>query len=210
MKAILHFENHYETTLRIRRAHLEPNLERAGLTDSTEILFQDYVNRDSDDLLVLSPSQAAKMAMRQYEALTSVPERLAWIIDLDGYGGEKPDPSYGLCVLQCLAHEQFGQSVRAFLANRTFLCVILTMFPESLAKPDGICTLSRHFCDLHDLATVWPQTELIQNEHRIQLNQEEIERAYGLIQNGDPRILFALSHADDEWLARVIVHWLSR
>src|SRR6185436_2142969 len=110
--------------------------------------FQDYVDRGAPGAPILNPTTAATQASSSWEQLDSVPEKTVWILDLDASGTDRPDSSYGLCVLMALAQNGFAMKIEQFLESGVFLSVILTLYPANLHNDDGVRGLVRPACDL--------------------------------------------------------------
>jgi hypothetical protein len=207
MKAIFHFENHERVATRYRVRFYEPKLASFNMLDETKISFQDYIDRSSPLVSIRNPFDVAKRAASEWDSMDPNPEKAVWVLDLDADGGDTTNSSYGLCVLIALT-QQFGMSIEQFLENRSFLVVILTLYPEELLKDDGINLLLRPRCDLQALHEIWPKVKRIQNGTSYQNLPQAVENGLASAWEPGPKVIWANSSKDDAWMSELIVKWL--
>jgi hypothetical protein len=207
MKLIFQFENHKHVAERFRRTHLEHRLSGDSTLVDTEVIFQDYIDRNSPGAPVYPPASVAAQAVKKWQTFNPPPEKTAWILDLDPMGSSTPDSSYGLCVIVELSRA-FGLPVEGFLRHASFLSAILTLYPARLNDGDGIAKLLRPSCDLTELERLWPVVSKVQNENPSRVIPTEIARAVTIIHGGGGRVVLSNSGNDEAWLAAVVCEWL--
>lgn len=208
-KAIYHFENHKQVAINKYWENIfKPRLDKAGLLNETIFSFQDYTDRDAALAGTRYPIDVASKAAEERKQLNPVPNKTVWVLDLDAEGATKTDSSYGLCVLIALA-EKNGMGLEDFLESRSFLTVILTLYPEELLRDDGVARLPKpHCCNLTALDRLWPKVKKITNGCPNRLTAQETGRALELANQPGTKIIWANSGPDDKWLAELIANWL--
>ena len=207
MNAVIHFENHINVTKRFQELHLKPRLAKNALLNSTALLFQDYVDRVCPGAPILPPGRVASEAFTTWTHLGPTRDKTVCILDLDPSSATQPDSSYGLCVLLAIA-QQFGLPIGEFLEARTYLCVLLTLYPAGLSEDDGVARLPSPRCDLSGLSKLWPDTSRIQSSGSWRVEPSDIANGIAALDQPGPRIVLANSSKDDGWLAELIANWL--
>lgn len=208
MKSIFQFENHESAASNFRNKHLEPRLKQTGQFDETQVIFQDYLDRKSPGAPPFHPKTTAAQAYARWNAIHPIPDKTAWIFDLDATGGNSPNSSYGLCVMLNLIEHNFSLTVPKFLEYSNFVTVIFTLYPDHLREKDGVARLKAPTCDLKALDNAWPQiyqiTRPLGGKNQIEAVAQSLEN----VVHSGPRVILANARTDNAWLSEIVVSWL--
>jgi hypothetical protein len=208
MIGIIHFEDYENAAETFREKWLDPKLADRGLLSITRYKWQDYLDEASAACEALDPSEVARQAYLKWINLEVQSGKTVWILDLDETGSNTPDRSYGLCVLDALARNEFHQSTNEFLSKDSFLVVVLTLYPGRFLETSFVKMLPDPCCDLSLLSSLWPSIRKIKNENPNKVELSAIKATTFQIGIPGPRIILAKSRQDEAWLVSLIADWL--